>query len=281
MKTPYQVRTRSTLDNIEQVTSWAFETDPQHTSVSRISNPALSSAIEYFTEALGAPFNMVDPEQYISRVLLPNPALYKEGAGEMLEIMRFTFVIGPDTPERTMIWISHDSELGTSSELPSRVLGRGFPTGAIADAVTVIDELVRHLDLPLRDVVRAAGIKRSSYYSWKDLPKRRPRLDSLGQLWEMTQCVEDLIEIVPQPTSRWLMTDKRRIATLMSGRFDDLLEMAQPFASRVTSAPPFAANFAVGGDNESPKGVIESESLARKGRAVTVKSSRPPRRSNS
>lgn len=94
------------------------------------------------------------------------------------------------------------------------------------NAVGTVRALVSALDLPLRDVLNAADIRRSSFHSWDKANRPQPRMHSLGRLWALVQAVEDLGEILEIRLGRWLLADPRRHRALLEGRFDDLVEIA-------------------------------------------------------
>ncbi|MGC4111144.1 MAG: hypothetical protein QM747_12125 [Nocardioides sp.] len=108
------------------------------------------------------------------------------------------------------------------------------------DAVTTVRTLVGVLDLPLRDVLKAAGIRRSSFHSWDKPNRPQPRTQSLGRLWALAQAVQDLSEMLDIRLGRWMLADQRRYRTLLEGEFDSLVEMAAralfPTSDEVTPA---------------------------------------------
>lgn len=117
------------------------------------------------------------------------------------------------------------------------------------DAVAVVDGLTTRLDLSVRDVLAAAGIRRSTFYTWKAPEARRPRAFSQGRLWSLAQAVEDLEELVGGSLRGWLLADPARLPMLRRGEFDALLRRAEPAASaEVRGAPAYPAAYGVGGD---------------------------------
>lgn len=95
-----------------------------------------------------------------------------------------------------------------------------------ADVVTTVRALVEALGLPLRDVLKAAGIRRSSFHSWDKPGKPRPRTNSVGRLWALAQAVEDLTNTINVPLGRWLLAAPKRHRLLLDGSFDELVELA-------------------------------------------------------
>jgi hypothetical protein len=94
------------------------------------------------------------------------------------------------------------------------------------DVVKVVRDLQHRLGIDLKDVLAAASIKPRTYHSWAQPSAPRPRLTSQGRLWALVQLVDDLPELLDVPLRQWVLADPDRLATLRTGRFDELLEHA-------------------------------------------------------
>ncbi|MFC9982821.1 hypothetical protein [Gordonia sp. NPDC127522] len=105
-----------------------------------------------------------------------------------------------------------------------------------ADVVDAFERLRAELGLTQREMFKATGISKRTFHSWSDKPAgSRPRVASLGRLWELADAVDDLRETLDHPLSRWLRGDKKRISALLDGRFDELVDLAvnrAPFPRR-------------------------------------------------
>jgi hypothetical protein len=132
------------------------------------------------------------------------------------------------------------------------------------DAVMVIDQLVSSFGMAKRDILKAAGVSRSSFYSWRGRDGHKPRVASQGRLWELAQVAADLTDVLAQPIPRWLLAEPRRRNMLLAGNFDDLLRDAVDYRSRRAAvADDIEANwiYAVGGDREDPARVDTSDDV--------------------
>ncbi|MDT7767682.1 MAG: hypothetical protein QOI30_678 [Mycobacterium sp.] len=107
-----------------------------------------------------------------------------------------------------------------------------------ADVLDAFERIQIELGLAQKEMFKATGIHKRTFHSWADKPVgSRPRVASLGRLWELADAVDDLRGTLDQPLGRWLRGDKRRIAALLDGRFDDLVDLAvnrAPFPKRET-----------------------------------------------
>ena len=105
-----------------------------------------------------------------------------------------------------------------------------------ADVVDAFERIRAELGLTQKEMFKATGISKRTFHSWSDKPAgTRPRVASLGRLWELADAVDDLRETLDQPLSRWLRGDKKRISALLEGRFDELVDLAvdrAPFPRR-------------------------------------------------
>src|ERR1700722_1697940 len=101
------------------------------------------------------------------------------------------------------------------------------PTKGSDDVVDTVRRLQSHLGLPLRDVLSAAKISRSSFFLWEGNRRIHPRVASQGRLWELAQFVEDLDETVDGNIANWLLTTTSRRRLFKSSEFSQLLQEAE------------------------------------------------------
>lgn len=143
-------------------------------------------------------------------------------------------------------------------------------SGDVVGAVRAAAEL---LGLPLREVLRAAKVKPSSFYSWEQARNAskggagrplRPRRGSIGLVWALVQAVEDLCEVVPVGLDRWLTMDEARLTALLAGEFDDLVEFAMRSTTFLDSASSAGASrgLSIDGRSSRPSGVYHDDGTA-------------------
>lgn len=89
-------------------------------------------------------------------------------------------------------------------------------------AFEAVDVLASWSGLPAKDVVRAVGIKRRTYHSWRRSPSRRPRLESLGNLWNAYETVAGLRTELGDRFASWLHASPERLRQFQCGDFDGL-----------------------------------------------------------
>ena len=158
-------------------------------------------------------------------------------------------------------------------ELVSQLAADPRPlVGGYDDAAGVVDDLSARLGMPVRDVLAAAEVSRSTFYSWKPPDAPRPRVASQGRLWALAQTVEDLEQLVPGALRGWLLADDARRALLVAGRFNELLAAAMP-TRRPMQPPGYVEAYAVGGDRGED---VATEPKAPRRRKVTAAPVRRP-----
>lgn len=236
--------TGASLGEYERLAAHDLESVQQHTRLRAIADPALRGALHLFDSVSASPMSMVRALQ--SSTGLTETFLLDRGA-------EFFDVVSTVAAQATAAIAVLDA--GTSAaeaddeaddEVDASISGRD-------DAVAVVDALTARLDLPVRDVLAAAGIRKSTFYTWKAPEARRPRVASQGRLWALTQAVEDLEELVGGSLRGWLLADPARLRLLRRGELDALLRAAEPPASALTAdAPAYAAAYGVGGDHVEP-----------------------------
>lgn len=102
-----------------------------------------------------------------------------------------------------------------------------------ADVLDAFERIRDELGLTQKEMFKVTGIRKRTFHSWSDKPAgSRPRVASLGRLWELADTVDDLHGTLDQPLGRWLRGDKQRIGALLDGRFGDLVDLA-------VNRPPF------------------------------------------
>jgi hypothetical protein len=132
------------------------------------------------------------------------------------------------------------------------------------DAVMVIDQLVSNFGMAKRDILKAAGVSRSSFYSWRGRDGHKPRVASQGRLWELAQVATDLADVLARPIQPWLLAEPRRRKMLLAGNFDELLRDAVGYRSRRAAlGDDVEANwiYAVGGDRDDPARTDTSDDI--------------------
>jgi hypothetical protein len=128
----------------------------------------------------------------------------------------------------------------------------------VPEAVRVVDRLCTDTGLGRDDILKAADIKRRTFYMWQSKDeKSRQRVSSLGRLWELSSAVDDLQEIIDRPLPQWLGADRERIRLLCRGRFDTLLDLAVRTPAKRTMGT--ANGYAVGSDLHLVSPVRSSE----------------------
>lgn len=226
--------TGGSLGDYEQLSAQVAAHADQHTRVRQIGNPALRDVLGQFDDALTAPL----------------------GALRLVTGLAETYLLDRRTAFFELVsTISQQAETVIATVAAAIVDGDGrAPVAGHDDAVTVIELLAARLGLAARDVLTAAGISRSTFYSWKAPASPRPRIASQGQLWALAQTVEDLADLLGDDLRGWLLADPARVALLRRGHLDALLTDAQNRATiRPSSAPEYAAAYGIGGDRVEPE----------------------------
>jgi hypothetical protein len=95
-----------------------------------------------------------------------------------------------------------------------------------ADALAVFERIQTELAVSQKDLLVAVGIKRRTYYSWKNPSTPRPRPSSLGRLWHLADALVDLRDSLERPVAAWLHSAPERLAAFKEGRFEDLVDLA-------------------------------------------------------
>jgi len=168
----------------------------------------------------------------------------------------------------------HDTEISAPAE--DAVSGEG-------GAVAAVRGLAEFFGLPVGDILAAAGISRSSFYSWDKPNQPKPRTASQGELWTLVLLAEELRETLPGRVSEWLLADEGRLRLLREGQFDELHAKVfeRPFRRGEGTATAYAAAYGITDELAGPlveraDGVIPTV-RARRSR-VAKRAVRRPRR---
>ncbi|PQM50311.1 hypothetical protein C5U48_20755 [Mycolicibacter virginiensis] len=95
-----------------------------------------------------------------------------------------------------------------------------------AEPLAVFERIQTELAVTQKDLLAAVGIKRRTYYSWKNPSTPRPRPSSLGRLWHLADALVDLRDALDRPVAAWLHSAPERMAAFREGRFEDLVDLA-------------------------------------------------------
>jgi hypothetical protein len=259
----------------ERIFSRENASSQKHTPITKIFDPKLRVAIQIFSDALDEPMNTM---RNLFDTYLANSSLGLRRnvvIGVESHDPKVTSFIGGPLQVQLSTWIKDDWLI--PSDLPRSELQRApHPVTDGADnAVTAVLSISNRVGLPIRDVVEAAGISRSSFYSWRTPQAPEPRVSSQGRLWELAQLVEDLEELVGSSVDRWLMAEPQRRVDFTRGDFQKLLDSAVPSNRKVQFAAPYSALYAVGGDEqENDNDVPHRKSSGRVKLASTVRANK-------
>jgi hypothetical protein len=129
-----------------------------------------------------------------------------------------------DTWRREQVHVAIIKYLDGQTDLPGSALWMTAPYTFIdtvraetqsvdetADIVDAFEQLRTELGLTQKEMFKATGIRKRTFHSWADKHAgSRPRVASLGRLWELADAVDDLRNTVDQPLARWLRSDTQR-----------------------------------------------------------------------
>jgi len=146
--------------------------------------------------------------------------------------------------------------IGPSGEPPDRAQFDDDPSRVdiSSDAVTVARTLAHVLGVPLKDILKASEISRSSFHSWDKPSRPRPRLSSQGSLWALAELANELTETLKGNVAEWMRAHPTRRALLRAGEFDALYAQAfeRPFRRGEGAAPNYALTAGVHDEPEGP-----------------------------
>lgn len=169
------------------------------------------------------------------------------------QFLRTTLLCDPDAPTFHFILVG-DHDEAPSGEDEEGEEGDGVEEGGQLYAVAAVERLVHQLGVPVEDVLKATGIKHSTFYSsWRAAgPERHPRLASQGKLWAFVEAAADLEDLVGGDLRAWLLAEPRRLRAFLGGRFGQLTRDASKVRRATEEVPAWTATYAAGGDRPSP-----------------------------
>jgi len=175
--------------------------------------------------------------------------------------------LNPTVPDsESMHW---HTVLRTGMNHPLRVFQAATSSHGQPRTLYAIHELMHVLDLPARDICKAAGISRRTYYSWLKAPHTQARLGSESRLWELVEVVEDLRQLVEGELRQWIRHPARR-KTLVGGHFNDLLLDATSERSRNHPMDPLGDWSPVPHDANEPVEIAQRVPRQRRQASVAV-----------
>lgn len=142
-------------------------------------------------------------------------------------------------------------------------------TDGASEAVETVERVSRILGLTVEEVLRAAQIKKRTFYHWKSKGGSTPRLSSQGQLWSLAQTVEVLDEQLGHALAGWLRRTPPALAALRRHDFETLVQLARPRALEDADLEERARRQSAGYFDEAEGTVTLREPVARVGRTVT------------
>lgn len=240
--------TGSALGDYEDLAAYATETDDYHTQIMAVSNPGLLEVLNGFHRAIREPLAALRGVVRENTPVDPSRSQPSGLPGGDWEPQHIPLVLSGDMPGRIVTLLVLSLAV---ADTPTFELYRDHssPVSGANDVVEVIEETSRRVGLPIKDVLAAAGVKKSTYHSWKAAAVVTPRLASQGRLWELAQLVEDFTEVHDFPIQQWILTDEARRRLFMRGHFVELREMLLSQPRPLMEAPEYAALAAIGGDN--------------------------------
>ncbi len=240
--------TGSALGDYEDLTAYEAETNDHHTQIRAVSNPGLLEVLNGFHKAIREPLAALRGVVRETTAVDPSRSQPSGLPGDKWEPQHIPLVLSDDMPTCivTLLVLSLAMEDTPTFEMYCE---HSSPVSGANDVVEVIEETSRRVGLPIKDVLAAAGVKKSTYHSWKAAAVVTPRLASQGRLWELAQFVEDFTEVHDFPIQQWLLTDETRQRLFMRGHFVELREMLLSQPRPLVGAPEYAGLAAIGGDN--------------------------------
>jgi hypothetical protein len=239
--------TGSAIGDYEQLTSLNANPNAQRTQVGEVTDPGLREALDGFAAALHEPLAAL---RGFLRTVTPveqTVASVREAVVGTAVIWHVAVGVQDDIPSRAVRLLTAYHGWGETPVLEP--LGHEPQlVGGSDDAATIIAELADRVGLPVKDILAAAGVKKSTFHSWRMPDGPRPRVASQGRLWELAQCVEDLEELLGGSARPWILADPARRERFRSGRFLDLVENFRSQPRPRLTAPSYAELAAAGGD---------------------------------
>jgi hypothetical protein len=243
-------RTSSTgavLDDLDVAADRQMDSLERHTPVRTddINNPNLRSVLQTFDVALGVSVPAQLQALSLHHTLTSRMILIRSG-GQLPSEGLLAFY------SPNVLWDLAQTSVHTSTLLHEGRAGQPNDGTHADDAVTVVQGLADQLGLPVRDILKTAGIKSRTFYSWKHLSGSKPQPRSQGRLWEVSQAVEDLSQVVEGSVRAWLYADGDRLRMFRSGRLDSLMETVSLLSPTVLEQHPEAQLAGLGVDEAAP-----------------------------
>jgi hypothetical protein len=262
--------TGSALGDYEQLMALDAERGAERTPLGLIMNPGLREAMNLFSVVASEP--LAPLRCFVRTVDATSPDLFHDEE-----------IVNRGTRVQVDLGLSEVGVfrfLSGSSQVPDLVIEPldVQPVLGSADAVATVYEISRRLGLPVRDVLSAAGMRKSTFYTWTSPEAPKPRVASQAKLWQLAQFVEDIEALLGGSARRWLLGGVERLEMLGKGRFDDLLDELHKRAPNSDFPPTYAESYAVGGDHAVAEDSGETMTRRRIGRADVVASAGRNRR---
>lgn len=121
---------------------------------------------------------------------------------------------------------------GTATSAPIRflIVQQHQAISASEKAAEDLERIREALDLPIRDVTKAAGVPTRTYYSWRN-SRKAVRLGANHRLADLQLSVEDLRDLLGDDLRSWIR-QSRMVDLLRRGEFDELLHEASTWHAR-------------------------------------------------
>jgi hypothetical protein len=235
--------TGSTLGDFETLTRREARPFSHSTTIRGVHDPGLRAALDVFSVVATEPLSAL--RGFVRTNDRPSRPIFDDAWNGVPETIMSLPLGDGDFDTVRLLMSTSDLRLDVERfELPTRRIGFGGAT----DAVRTIDDLKVRLGLPMVDVLKAAGVGKSTFYSWRDHDESNPRISSQGRLWMLAQFVEDIEPLVQVPLVSWLAAQDHRLGLLRAGSFDQLLEEVRVPSSDGASQPEYAGIYAVGAE---------------------------------
>ncbi len=239
--------TGSALGDYESLAAFGADASVHRTQIRPVTSPGLREVLLRFVEAFREP--LAPLRGFFQRATAVDPAMSEppDMPGGNWELRHISMVLDDDIPLRIVRVLEATPGWDATAILELNGV-QASPASGADDVVGVIEEIARRIGIPVKDVLTAAGVKKSTYHSWKAAGISSPRLASQGRLWEVAQFVEDFTELLGVPIRHWLLADETRRKLFAMGRFAELHELLRSRPRSLVGAPEYASLAAIGGD---------------------------------
>lgn len=127
----------------------------------------------------------------------------------------------------------------------------------ISDPLAVFNRIQEELAVTQKELLIAVGIKRRTYFAWRNSSAPHPRPSSLGKLWHLADALIDLRETLDRPLAAWLHASPERMAAMREGRFEELVDLAVMMPEHEQRAHGTSRRLGVAADVEVP--IVKSD----------------------